>query len=82
MPTETDPSMPPRPERASSRLGQRLLFLAVLFGALLSFPLLAVFDHDGRVGGVPVLYLYILSAWVLLVVLTGYLVRKPMKNEE
>ena len=80
--TETDPSMPPRPEHAPSRLGQRLLFLAVLFGVLLSFPLLAVFDHDGRVGGVPVLYLYILSAWVLLVLLTGYLVRKPIKNEE
>jgi hypothetical protein len=80
--TENDPPMPPRPEHAASRLGQRLLFLAVLFGMLLSFPMLAVFDHDGRVGGVPVLYLYILSAWLLLVVLTGYLLRKPLKNEE
>ena len=65
-----------RATRTEPRLGQRLLFLAVLFGVLLSFPLLAVFDHDSRVGGVPGLYLYILLAWVLLVGLTGWLVRK------
>jgi hypothetical protein len=66
----------PPSEQAEQRRGQRLLFVAVLFGALLSFPLLAVFDRDGRVGGVPVLYLYVLLVWVLLVGLTGYLVRK------
>ena len=65
----------PRPEHAASRRGQRLLFLAVLFGLLLNFPLLAAFDHDGRVAGVPVSYLYLLLLWVLLVVLTGYLAR-------
>ena len=43
---------------------------------MLSFPLLGVFDHDRRVGGVPLLYLYILVMWILLVALTGYLVRK------
>ena len=67
----------PRPEQADTRRGQRLLFLTVLSGAMLSFPLLGVFDQDKRVGGVPVLYLYVLSMWVLLVVLTAYLVRKP-----
>ncbi|MFC7668908.1 hypothetical protein ACFQT0_17230 [Hymenobacter humi] len=41
----------PRPQHADPRLGPRLLFLAVLFGVMLSFPLLAVFDHDRRVGG-------------------------------
>ncbi|MDB5233212.1 MAG: hypothetical protein JWR44_205 [Hymenobacter sp.] len=70
--------MPPtqRPNLSEPRRGQRLLFLSVLFGALLTFPLLAVFDHDGRVGGIPVLYLYVLVTWVVLVGLTGYLVRK------
>lgn len=55
--------------------GQRLLFLAVLFGVLLNFPLLAVVDHGGRVAGVPVLYWYILLTWALLIGLTGWLVR-------
>ena len=67
----------PRAEQTEPRRGQRLLFLSVLFGALLNFPLLAVFDHDGRVAGVPVLYLYVLLLWVLLVALTRWLVRKP-----
>ena len=66
----------PHPDHSESRRGPRLLFLAVLFGVLLNFPLLAVFDHDGRVGGVPVLYLYVLLLWGLLVGLTGYLVRE------
>ena len=78
MPTDPDVPMPSRPrsEQAEPRRGQRLLFLAVLFGILLNFPLLAVFDHDGRVGGVPVLYLYVLLMWILVVGLTGWLARK------
>ena len=77
-----DDSMPNRrrDSHTEPRLGQRLLFLSVLFGVLLSFPLLGVFDHDSRVAGVPVLYLYLLLTWVLLVAITGYLVRKS--NED
>ena len=70
---------PPRP---APRRGPKLLFLAVLFGVLLNYPLLAVFDRDGRVGGVPVLYLYVLLTWVALVALTGWLVRKRGGGEE
>ena len=78
MPTDPETPMPhrPRPEHVEPRRGQRLLFLAVVFGILLNFPLLGVFDHDGRVGGVPVLYLDILLMWILVVALTGYLVRR------
>ncbi|GAA3972622.1 hypothetical protein [Hymenobacter antarcticus] len=74
------PSLPvpnrSHPDHVESRRSQRLLFLAGLFGLLLNFPLLAVFDHDGRVGGVPVLYLYMLLTWILLVGLTAWLVRR------
>ncbi|GAA4361520.1 hypothetical protein GCM10023185_28650 [Hymenobacter saemangeumensis] len=68
--------MLPPTEQAEQRRGQRLLFLAILFFVLLNFPLLASADVDGRLGGVPVLYLYVLALWVLVVALTGYLVRK------
>ena len=64
------------PARPAPRRGPKLLFLAVLFGVLLNYPLLAVFDHDDRVGGVPILYLYVLLTWIALVALTGWLVRK------
>ncbi|MDB5268100.1 MAG: hypothetical protein JWP58_1140 [Hymenobacter sp.] len=82
MPHKPDFPMPttPRPEQAEPRRGQRLLFLAGLFGVLLNFPLLAVFDRDGRVGGVPVLYLYVLLLWALLVGLTAYLVREKKES--
>lgn len=68
------PPMSPH-EQAEQRRGQRLLFVSFLFAVLLNFPLLAAFDHNGRVGGIPVLYLYVLLAWVTLVLLTGWLVR-------
>jgi hypothetical protein len=74
IPAREDPT--PAAERAR---GQRLLFVAVLFGVLLNFPLLAAFDHGGRVAGVPVLYWYILLTWALLISLTGWLVRSFSK---
>lgn len=72
------PDTPPA-ERPESRLGPRLLFLALLFGVLLNFPLLGAFSHDARLAGIPVLYLYVLVAWVALVALTGWLV-SSIKN--
>jgi hypothetical protein len=63
-------------EQAEQRRGQRLLFISLLFGVLLNFPLLAVFNHNGRVGGIPVLYLYVLLTWLTLVLLTTRLVQK------
>ncbi|SMC00227.1 conserved hypothetical protein [Hymenobacter roseosalivarius DSM 11622] len=67
-------------EQAEQRRGQRLLFVSLLFAVLLNFPLLAVFDHAGQLGGIPVLYLYVLLAWLALVLLTGWLVRR--NNEQ
>lgn len=82
IPAVPTPSPLPQSERAEQRRGQRLLFLTVLFAVLLNYPLLAVFDRDGRVAGVPVLYLYVLLTWVLVVSLTGWLVRGRGNNEE
>jgi hypothetical protein len=66
----------PNPTDGTQQRSQRLLFVAGLFAVLLNYPLLAAFDHDGRVAGVPVLYLYVLLTWLLLIALTGWLVRK------
>ncbi|MFD2784443.1 hypothetical protein [Hymenobacter rubripertinctus] len=69
--------MPPisPPERPEQRRGQQLLFVALLFGVLLNFPLLGAFNHAGRVAGIPVLYLYVLVTWAALVLVTGWVVR-------
>ncbi|UYZ60394.1 hypothetical protein [Hymenobacter latericus] len=68
-------------EQAEQRRGQRLLFVAVLCTVLLTFPLLAIVDRPLRVAGVPVLYLYVLAVWVLVVLLTGWLVRRRGNDE-
>lgn len=69
-------SQPSVPKPADEpRRGQRLLFLALLFGVLLNFPLLGAFSHDARLAGIPVLYLYVLVVWAALVALTGWLVK-------
>ena len=63
-------------ERPEQRRGQRLLFVAVLFAVLFTFPFLGVVDQQRLVAGIPVLYLYVFVVWVLLVLLTGWLVRR------
>lgn len=73
------PNPQPSEQRPEQRRGQRLLFLALLFGVLLNFPLLGAFSLDARIVGIPVLYLYVLAVWVALVALTGWVV-KGIKN--
>ena len=70
------PTTPPSaPDPHGQRRGQRLLFVAVLFTVLLNFPLLGAFAPGGRVGGVPVLYLYVLGLWLALIAATRWLAR-------
>ncbi|WP_162910573.1 hypothetical protein [Hymenobacter oligotrophus] len=74
---------PPAPEQAEQRRGQRLLFVAVLCAVLLTFPFLAIVDKPLRLAGMPALYLYVLAVWLLVVLLTGWLVRRRgMKSDE
>ncbi|MEJ7661175.1 MAG: hypothetical protein WKG07_16980 [Hymenobacter sp.] len=64
------------PSLSASGGASSLLFVAGLFALLLNYPLLGAFNRDGRVAGVPVLYLYILLAWLALILLTARLVRR------
>lgn len=49
--------------------GQRLVFLFLLGMALFNFPILALFNVRATLLGVPVLYIYIFSAWAVLIAL-------------
>jgi hypothetical protein len=53
----------------------RLVAVALLGLALFNFPLLAVFDSDTRVAGVPVLWAYLFAAWALLIGLLAWIAR-------
>jgi hypothetical protein len=54
--------------------GQRLVALFVLGCVLFNYPILSLFNVAADAFGVPVLYLYIFSAWALLVGLMAYVV--------
>ena len=59
--------------------GARAARLAVLFmlGVLLfNYPLLALFNVQGRIFGVPVLYAYIFLAWGLLIALVALVMER------
>ena len=57
--------------------GQRLI-AAFLFGCLVfNYPILAVFNQDGTLYGIPLLFIYIFGVWLLLIVVMMIIVEMP-----
>jgi len=55
---------------------KRLVALCMLGVILFNYPMLAVFNVDATVFGIPVLYAYIFTAWCLLAACMTYVVEK------
>jgi len=53
---------------------QRLVALFFAGWALLNFPLLALWDHDTLVGGLPLFPLALFGVWVLLIAVLAWVV--------
>jgi hypothetical protein len=53
----------------------RLVATAALALLLFNFPFLGVFDVDGLVAGVPLLWAYLFTVWALLIALVAWVVR-------
>jgi hypothetical protein len=58
------------------RNGQRLIAVFLLGCLLLNYPLLALFNIDYRLFGIPALYLYTFVAWGVLIALTATIVER------
>ena len=56
--------------------GQRLAALCLLGFLLFSYPLLAVFNVQGTVFGIPVLYAYFFIAWAALIGLMALVIER------
>ncbi|MBL8286954.1 MAG: hypothetical protein JNL85_03135 [Rubrivivax sp.] len=56
---------------------QRLVALFALGTLLLTYPVLALFNRDGLVFGVPILYAYLFGAWAALIALLALTARLP-----
>ena len=54
----------------------RLAALFILGALLFNYPLLALFNRPVLLGGVPVLYVYVNAAWVLLVALLALVIER------
>ncbi len=55
---------------------QRLVSLSLLGALLFSFPLMALFNLDSKVFGVPLLYVYLFGAWAALIALMALVVER------
>ena len=53
----------------------RMVAVAALALLLFNFPLLALFDVDVRVLGVPLLWVYLFVAWVAVIAVVAWVVR-------
>ncbi|MCC5810363.1 MAG: hypothetical protein JJU06_08315 [Ectothiorhodospiraceae bacterium] len=62
--------------RGQPRRRERLIALAIIGFLLLNYPLLAIFATDIRVLGLPLLWVYLFAAWVLIIACTGFLLRR------
>jgi hypothetical protein len=56
--------------------GQRLAALCLLGILLFNYPLLAVFNVQGTLLGVPVLYAYFFLAWAALIALMALVIER------
>ncbi len=59
---------------------QRLVALFFLGWALLSFPLLALWDHDVLVLGLPLFPLALFGVWLLLIVAVAWVVERSPES--
>jgi hypothetical protein len=53
----------------------RLVAAAAAGMLLFNYPLLAVFDVDVRVFGVPLLWAYVFTAWAAVIALVAWIIR-------
>lgn len=58
------------------------LSLLILAFLLLNFPLVGLFSKAGLLGGLPPLYVYIFSVWLLIIGLTAWLNRRPAASSK
>ncbi|MDO9480127.1 MAG: hypothetical protein Q8K34_07140 [Hydrogenophaga sp.] len=56
---------------------QRLVALFFAGWALLNFPLLALWDHDAQIGGLPLFPLALFGIWALLIAALAWVVEGP-----
>ncbi len=63
--------------RRSGATGQRLAAIFGLGCVLLNYPILSLFSRTEDVVGIPLLYVYVFAAWILLIGLLAFVIERP-----
>jgi predicted permease len=63
--------------RRSGATGQRLAAIFGLGCVLLNYPILSLFSRTEDVAGIPLLYVYVFAAWILLIGLLAFVIERP-----
>ncbi|MFH1983650.1 MAG: hypothetical protein ABIL58_17545 [Pseudomonadota bacterium] len=59
---------------------RRLIGLFILGCLLFNYPILSIFDRAVLIGGIPLLYLYLFTAWAVVIMLIA-LICRPRRDE-
>lgn len=62
--------------KRSDAIGQRLVAIFTAGWVLLNWPILPLFARSGTVAGIPLLYAWVFSAWVLLIALMAWVIER------
>lgn len=60
----------------------RLVFITVLFVLLLNEPLLSIADRPVLLGGVPVLFVYVLTVWAVFIGASAWVLHSTRHTDE
>ncbi len=55
---------------------ERLFALFVLGCSLFNYPVLHIFSTDGFIAGIPVLYVYLFTVWLVLIFLSAWIAER------
>jgi hypothetical protein len=65
-----------------SRLTDKLALLFAAAAVALNFPVLAIFNREGTVAGIPVLYVCLFGIWLIVIAAVWILSRARWDGEE
>jgi len=63
----------------SKKKTSKLIFIAVLFLMLFSFPFIKMMNKDSFIGHLPLLYFYIFFIWLMVIVIIAVVVERRRK---
>jgi hypothetical protein len=65
-----------------SRLTDKLALLFAGGAVALNFPVLAIFNREGTIGGIPILYLYLFGIWLAVIAAVWVLARNRREGDD